>query len=260
MTCCLRVTQFPEFQDFKEPRPSTRVRARNGVTQAAVHRRYRVDALLRDLFDYERTRQCLYRITEKLLAETLRQDELDDPYKEFTDIKHHELDEKLYFKDYSPSLKDSRKIAKPYWTDELTTLWKLARDSERDYLKFRGCTRKKREKKDIFINDRNLFNKCLRKTQREYNISVQTHIDSLNIKDPKAFWEELRKLGPKGNTKPDTYKVQLDDGSVGNNPNIVLEIWSGEFEVLYQANGDTGYDNDAFIEESVDCHNNGWNI
>ena len=104
--------------------------------------------------------------------------------------------------------------------------------------------------KDIFINNRNLFDKCLRKTQREYNISVQTHIDSLSTKDPKAFWEELRKLGPKGNTKPDTYKVQLDhDGSVSDDPNIVLEKWKGDFEALYQANGITGYDNGAFIED-----------
>ena len=126
VTCCLRVTQFPEFQDFMEPRPSTRVWARNGVTpgvtQAAVHRRYRVDALPRDLFDNERTRQCLHSITEKLLAETLRQDELDDVYNEFTDTIHNEMDQKLDFKDYSPSLKKRRKIAKPYWTDELTAL------------------------------------------------------------------------------------------------------------------------------------------
>ena len=78
---------------------------------------------------------------------------------------------------------------------------------------------------------------------------MQTHIDSLNTKDPKAFWEELRKLWTQGNTKPDTYKVQLDDGSVSDDPNIVLEKWKGDFEALYQANGITGYDNDALIED-----------
>ena len=133
--------------------------------QQAVQCRYWVDALPRDLIDNERRRQCLHRITKKLFTETLRQDEFDNANKECTDTIHHEMDQKLHFKDYSPSLSNHRKIAKPYWTDEFTTFWKLVRDCKRSHLTFRGCTRKKREMKDTFTDKGNLFDKCLRKTQ-----------------------------------------------------------------------------------------------
>ena len=119
--------------------------------------------------------------------------------------------------------------------------------------------KEKREVKDIFINNRNLFDKCLRKTQREYNISMQTHIDSLNTKDPKAFWEELRKLGPKGNTKPNTYKVQLDDGGVSDDPNIVLENGKGTSKRYTKPMELQGATTTHLFKTSVDCHNNGRN-
>ncbi len=62
---------------------------------------------------------------------------MDEKYDNFVKIVHDEMKDKL-----TPLSKGGRRKCtpyKPYWTDELSRLWKLAHDKENIYTRYKGA-------------------------------------------------------------------------------------------------------------------------
>jgi hypothetical protein len=69
------------------------------------------------------------------------------------------------------------------------------------------------------------------------------NIEKLNTENPKAFWAELNKLGPR---KKENIPLEVYDsnGNVTSTVPDVLNKWNGEFQNLFQ-----GYDKNHFDQE-----------
>ena len=77
--------------------------------------------------------------------------------------------------------------SKPYWDDELATLWKNAKDDKRAYLRCNGSTTLKRTLRLKFAHSRDRFDKALRCAQQKYNVRQQDHINALRTDNPREL-------------------------------------------------------------------------
>ena len=79
------------------------------------------------------------------------------------------------------------------------------------------------------------FDKSHRQVKRAYNKKVSNEIDAINVSNPNAFWDYLKRLGP---NKPSIlWKVDNEDGTVTTGREEILELWSDAFENLYKNEG-----------------------
>ena len=72
-------------------------------------------------------------------------------------------------------------------------------------------------------------------------------IEKCNATDPNAFWEHIKKLGPKH--KADIPWEMHNDGKVVQDKSLILEEWKNAFEGLYSSQ-DAG-SNDQFKQEEL---------
>ena len=243
LTCTLSLSQYEHFKLRAASDSRSESRGSGG---GHVHRRYKVNMLPQDMFLNERCARSLHRIISSLQARHLRQQDIDDTYQDFMDTLHGEMDDTLEYKDLTPGIKRRHKHSKPYWNATLKALWNEARYSEQQYLRCRD--RQCRHLKDTFIRKRHVFDKALRREERRYNIQQQEHIFKLKTDNPRAFWQELGKLGPGQKLSGVSQSVILEDGSVTDDPDIVLDKWKHDFSQLYRAMDNTSADNEEFLE------------
>ena len=158
-----------------------------------------------------------------------------------------EMEIYLKFRDIDGRTRKKHKHSKPYWCPELEQLWIKMRDSEK---LFRKCMNIK-QKTDLhhkYKNSCHIFNKRLRQLERSYNRSKTIEIEQICTKNPKEFWEQIKKLGPrKSSSIP--MKVKLNDDSVTSEPSHVLETWKTAFDGLYN-NRNTENFHPEFLKES----------
>ena len=103
--------------------------------------------------------------------------------------------------------------------------------SERNFLRFKGNNREKEHKRQLFFMNRKCFDKELRKTERLYNKNKLNDIENVCTDNPRAFWEHIKKLGPrKANQIP--LKVYQENELVSD-LNTVFETWKNDFCQLY---------------------------
>jgi hypothetical protein len=102
---------------------------------------------------------------------------------------------------------------------------------------------RRRELCSLFKEKLNLFDKTYRKAKRKFERDKMINIEKLNTTNPKAFWSELNKLGPrkKGNIPKEVYD---NEGCVTSHMPNVFSKWNGEFQNLFQ-----GYDKSKFDQE-----------
>ena len=107
----------------------------------------------------------------------------------WTDIEYFKSNKRLRkrFKNY-----------KPFWNDELTTLWTSMWGLEKQ---FHRCKDKRvKSKYQMKFRDvRYRFDKYLRRTEQQYNRQFTEQIEELNDKDPREFGDYISKQGPKKN-------------------------------------------------------------
>lgn len=92
----------------------------------------------------------------------------------------------------------------------------------------------------------------LRKAKRKFSHEKITEIDSLiKHKNPKLFWDEVNKLGPK--KRKQFVREALDhNGNVTRDPDIVRKHWFCEFSKLYGDQPQGEFDNDFYLEKMLD--------
>ena len=160
------------------------------------------------------------------------------------------MDSKLkYFDSRSP--KRARRTLKPWWNEDLTSLFDQYRISEKLYLKCSYRIEKSRLLLD-FRKKRKLFDKFYNKAKRQYKEDVKIGIAESETKNPREFWSKLKRLGRNNNKTELPSEVRLEDGSFTNNKKEVLNKWQNDFSNIYNA-GDASGDADP---NNFDINNN----
>ena len=142
-----------------------------------------------------------------------------------------------------------RKKKQPFWNEELTKAYKETREAEKNFLKKKENRTKieLREKRELYHLKRNFFDKQFRTAERKYLAERRNHINNLNTTQPKDFWAEINKLGPRKNTRSD-FRTKNEDGNLETNGKDVLKKWADEFSKLYNTPGSDEF-NQIYLEQ-----------
>ncbi|CAC5399191.1 unnamed protein product [Mytilus coruscus] len=98
------------------------------------------------------------------------------------------------------------KMNKPFWNDELRILWNDMHTKENQFLIFKGKASVKSQLRKDFKSSQTIFDRKLRKCERQHRQSFCIDIDIMTTNNRNAFWEKIKS---------------------------VLEKWKSDFEHLY---------------------------
>ena len=165
--------------------------------------------------------------------------DVDSLYKQFCDVYYNEIDKVFSIKNRQ-SKKCYRNTPKPYWNDFFNELWKDMHNAQKRYLSCPQNSDTRRHALKVFKDKQSLFDKSYSKAKRKFQRDKLVNIERMKVENPKQFWAELRKLGPR---KKDLIPIEVydDNGRVINDPNFVLSKWKGEFRNLLK-----GYNKNEF--------------
>ena len=135
--------------------------------------------------------------------------------------------------------KYDKRRPKPWWCQELDEMWKTLCNLERDFVRYNGARRQKQRLRQQYKNAQNEFDRVYRRKKRKFQHDKLLHIKALETNDPAKFWEAIKRLGPKNKFGEIPSEVVLEDGSVSNDPDVVMDEWRNVFCKLFQ-NQDTG--------------------
>ena len=85
---------------------------------------------------------------------------------------------------------------------------------------------------NLYTVEKAYYYKLLRQSEREYDKNIAEQVESISDKDPKQFWEQIKKLGPQHN-KHIPMQVYDDHGAVKCDRDEVLNKWKNDFKNLY---------------------------
>jgi hypothetical protein len=99
---------------------------------------------------------------------------------------------KIHIKGNQPQSNKKFKSYKPYWSKELTKLWKDMNNGERVFLECKGPKKwKSRLRKDFKLR-RRLFDRKLKRSKREYERKLVNNLDNINTTNHREFWKTLK--------------------------------------------------------------------
>ncbi|CAG2212577.1 unnamed protein product [Mytilus edulis] len=231
LTCELSLSDYLQYtkQTYTE----------NNIDQGRMFERkrvYQVKNIPNGIFTNERCRHAIANVIEAIECFQSGLREIDNLYKLFVDTLHSEMDQQLVYKDKHSGHngKRRRKIGKPYWNSNVNELLNKTHRSEKDFLRCNGNRRTRDRLKQIFIVNRKSFDKCMRQAERQYQAEQRNKLKTLNTQNPKEFWKEVNKLGPK-TTKQNIDSVFREDGTMLYDTNEILERWRSEYSKLFSA-------------------------
>jgi hypothetical protein len=205
---------------------------KNSLPTDHLFRRYQFDDVHQDFMQNEIWCSTINSLIDHFLEIRLNQDEVDRSYTIVCETVFREMDKYLKYADCSKSTRKRLRNSKPYWNETLTKLWKNMNKAEHAYTKCKGPNLNKRQKRYDFILARKIFDKSLRNAERNYFRKKLSDIEANCTDDPRKFWDHIRKLGPRTNTKV-PMKVYDVNGLVSDDINTVLDKWKHEFSSLY---------------------------
>ncbi|CAC5385800.1 unnamed protein product [Mytilus coruscus] len=186
------------------------------------------------------------RVILQLEQSEASQQNIDKMYENFVSVLKAEMSEKLQSKEIRISNafnNKARKCKKPWWNSELTMLWNDVCKAEKNWNKCR-LSSKKRELRHIFVQKRKLFDRGVQRSKRQYWHSMQEEL--INSQgNPKEFWRKIGRIGvgsERQNTIP--MEIKLNDGSICDDKDIVINKWKCDFEEMLNKNSDTSISNE----------------
>ena len=199
-----------------------------------------------NFMDSELANQALNLCIGQIQTARALQSDVDKVYDKFCNIYYAEIDKWFKGNFSNKSMrKRFRNTSKPYWNENLTCLWKGLCKAEKQYLSTPQHFRKRRELLKDFKLKQNNFDTAFKKAKRAFERGKMINIEKLNTDDPKAFWAELKKLGPR---KKDTIPMEVYDenGLVKSSWPSVISKWNGEFQNLFNGYDRSEFDNDYY--------------
>lgn len=173
-----------------------------------------------------------------------QQAHINNVYSSFTDILKDEMNKflnpRIVVIDGTKNKK--RRTKKPWWNEELSQLWNDLCTSEKLWLKCKNSS-EKAINKQLYINKRKHFDRCIQRRKRQYWIEKQNEL--LNAcENSDIFWKTIGKTGI-GNerSKEIPMEVTLENGERSNTIEDILLKWKTEFEKLYNSTNPTNTPN-----------------
>ena len=209
--------------------------------------RYNVRSLPQEFLNNESARTRLLELIEHIELTRDTQQEIDNIYAEFCETYHTEMNKWLRSKNVHPTAhKRLKRCTKPFWNENLSLLWNVLCEKEKQFLQSKDSRRKFKQKE--FYSAQKNFDKVYRKAEHNYKKNKIAEIEHYSSSDPNKFWENIKKLGPykKKDIPMEVYDV---DGNVVSDLSKVLHKWKEEFESLYNFQPDPGQFDDTFYDE-----------
>jgi exonuclease III len=205
-----------------------------------IKRRFDFSAIPDNFLQSNMAQNALIAVIDKLSEALLSQSDLNRTYDTLCNTIHEEMTNTIPYKDITNKEKKQFRNFKPYWTEELSTLWKSMVKSRKEYERYTGNKHTLHKKRLEYKDKRNTFDKRLRQEERKFKRGQMLEIESLESENPTAFWEKVQKLGPrKKNNIPQ--EIISENGEVKHSLNDVLNKWQGDFSSVY-----SGPDNEVF--------------
>ena len=142
-----------------------------------------------------------------------------------------------------------RRVGKPWWSDELTSLWNNVCCSEKVWLNCKAHN-EKADLKAEYVRCRKQFDQSVQRAKRMHWTDLQNEmVDKLN-NDQQQFWRDIGKLGvAQSKNKQIPMEVVDQKGNANCNINVVLDKWKQDFSSL---NNCSFIDNDS---SDIHCSN-----
>ncbi len=141
----------------------------NDETTQRYFRRYNVRSMPADFIKSDVAQQALVHCIDSILLTTETQDEIDNMYSHVCNLNYSEMDNWFRSNNInSKSRKKFRTSSKPYWSDELSDLWKEMCIAETNYLKSIQNTPRRRNLLKLFKNKQHTFDKAFKKSKRKF--------------------------------------------------------------------------------------------
>ena len=147
--------------------------------------------------------------------------------------------------------------SKPFWNQELESLWFKTCEAESNYLRFkvhlRGDLQYKSYLRSIFKSAQLVFDKKYRYFKRRHEKEQFNELETFARSNPAAMWKALKRLNNPPNTKA-ALEIVRQDGSISADIKEVLERWLTDISRLFsglQENPDVVFD-EAFYKEVLE--------
>ena len=200
-----------------------------------------------NFMDSELANQALNTCIAQIQTARALQNDVDAVYEKFCNIYYTEIDK--WFKgnfSHKSMKKRFKNTSKPYWNDNLTCLWKGLCEAEKRYLSTPQHSRRRRDLLKEFKLKQNNFDSAFKKAKRAFERGKMIEIEKLNTDNPKAFWAELKKLGPR---KKDSIPMEVYDenGLISSSLPFVINKWNNDFQNLFHGYERSEFDHDHYI-------------
>ena len=183
-------------------------------------------------FCSDKMEKGLKELVDKMQSMQKTQHELDSCYSGICELLYGELGNGQR---RSNPAKKIHRPNKPFWNDELNSLWKAMRRDEHIYLKYKGDKIQREQYRLQFKLSQNMFDKRLRYFKRQYNKGYILHLEETHAANPQRFWDQINKLGPKRQKKI-PFEVYNDTGQLITDIPKVLDEWERCFRDLFSGN------------------------
>ena len=161
------------------------------------------------------------------------QQEINTIYDDIVNLYICEMKKHFHFTMDTPSSnKKVRFTRKPWWNEELTSLFKDMKSAEHNYLKSKRKGNQSRELRNVFKHKQDIFDKTIKRTKRNFQRSKSLLLEEVNSSDPNAFWNYIKELGPK-KKKNIPWECYTESGELSCDKSDILDNWKNEFEKLY---------------------------
>ena len=121
---------------------------------------------------------------------------------------------------------------KPYWTQDLTRLWRDMIKSEKEFLKGPKTSTNRSVLRACFQQKQFVFDKALRNAERAHNRRFADEIEERNTSDPQMFWGYINRFRPK-KQKNIPLKAYDNYNNLSDDSDIALQKWRDDFQGLY---------------------------
>ena len=205
-------------------------------------KRYNFNKNSGDLMNSSLFKGALMQVIENLENQICNQDNVDKAYDSFVKLIFNEIDAYCLLPECTAGTKKRYKFHKPFWTEELTVLWKTMRKSERTWKKCKGSQAQKQHFFNTFKLNRHSFDKRLRQVERCYNRKQILKLEEVNTKNPREFWNKIKRLGPQKNCEI-PMKVRIEN-KLSTDTHDILHKWESDFQALLNRPNKNNFDNE----------------
>ncbi|VDI36428.1 Hypothetical predicted protein [Mytilus galloprovincialis] len=205
----------------------------------STKKRFRFKEIPSNFMCSDITKEAIHMVIRQIELCREQQGDIDTVYEELCKLVTKEMEETIPYHEASRKTRKHFKHEKPFWNQEL-----IVKNNLGNLKPVKGNVRHGTNllwRKRNSISDYDFMN-------GKYKQDLTLQIETLNTEDPKKFWAELQKLGPK---KKNAIPMECvnDDGSTSFDEKTVINKWESDFKNLYMNNNDD-YD-DEFYENAL---------